>query len=137
MTRRALSALLPLGFVLAVWAGSDLSGSAGGTAPGTGTPWSPASAPAVAQGPRILVDDLTMSDSLVAFVRDGALWVVPREGGEVRRVPVPGRVSAAAFSPATGALAYSVDFGPRDDDVYLLRRLDAEPLALLRQRLGY
>lgn len=87
-----------------------------------------ASAPRQEEGPaRFLVDDLTMSDSLVAFVRSGELWTVSREGGEARRVDLPGAVTAAAFAPDGEALAYSAEFGPRDDDVYLLRSLDGEP----------
>lgn len=139
-SRRPVLAALPLaGALLAVLglAAAPVSprGVAAGPSPGerprqengAGTG---AAADTAVDTARFLVDDLTMSDSLVAFVRDGTLWTVPRSGGEARRVDVPGEVSSVAFSPDGRALAYSAEFGPRDDDVYLLRSLDGEPRRL-------
>ena len=88
-------------------------------------------APAAAQeGGTRLLRQPTISDSHIAFAYANDLWVVPREGGEARRLTAfQGEESWPHFSPDGRWLAFSGEYGG-NTDVYVVPSGGGEPRRL-------
>lgn len=86
-------------------------------------------APAAAQGTRLLRRP-TVSHDLVAFEYGGDLWVVPKAGGEARRLTsTPSVESDPMFSPDGSLIAYTANIAG-NSDVYVVPVAGGEPKRL-------
>ena len=72
----------------------------------------------MAQGTRLLRQPAISEDS-IAFIHGGALWIVPCEGGDARRLTTAvGEESNPTFSPDGSRIAFTGRYDG-NDDVYL------------------
>jgi len=86
-------------------------------------------APAAAQGTRFLRRP-TVSHDLVAFEYGGDLWIVPRTGGEARRLTsTPSEETDPQFSPDGSLIAFTAKIAG-NSDVYVLPVAGGEPRRL-------
>lgn len=86
-------------------------------------------APAMAQGTRLLRRP-TVSRTMVAFEYGGDLWVVPRAGGEARRLTsTPSVETDPQFSPDGSMIAYTATVAG-NADVYVVPVSGGEPRRL-------
>jgi tricorn protease len=87
------------------------------------------SAAAAAQGTRLLRQPTVNRDS-VAFEYGGDLWVVPRNGGQARRLTsTPGVEADPHFSPDGTQVAFSATVGD-NTDVYVMPVTGGDPKRL-------
>ncbi len=86
-------------------------------------------APASAQATRLFREP-AVSQRLIAFAYAGDIWVVPREGGEARRLTSsPGIEQDPHFSPDGTLLAFTGEYGG-NQDVYVVPVTGGEPRRL-------
>ncbi len=79
-----------------------------------------------AQGTRLLRDP-AISETHVAFVYAGDIWIAPRDGGEARRLTTyVGYESAPHFSPAGAFLAFTGEY-EGNGDAYIVPVSGGEP----------
>jgi tricorn protease len=84
---------------------------------------------ALAQGTRLLRHP-TVSRDLVAFVYAGDLWVVPRSGGEARRLTsTSGAETDPCFSPDASQIAFTATVAG-NTDVYVVPTAGGDPKRL-------
>ncbi|MEO6246359.1 MAG: PDZ domain-containing protein, partial [Opitutaceae bacterium] len=85
--------------------------------------------------PPLLLQSPALSRTQIAFAYAGGVWVVPREGGDARRLvsPETGAASGPVFSPDGTQVAFTGDFDG-NQDVYLvpaaggeIKRLSSHP----------
>jgi len=85
--------------------------------------------PCVATTP-LLLQHPTLSATSIAFDYAGSIWVVPRSGGEARRlVGGPGQQSNPHFSPDGTSIAYTGTRGG-NTDVYVVAAAGGDPTRL-------
>lgn len=79
----------------------------------------------------LLLQSPTLSQTAIAFAYGGSLWIVPREGGEARRLVTgdPGTASGPLFSPDGSLVAFTGDFDT-NPDVYVVPAAGGEPRRL-------
>jgi tricorn protease len=80
--------------------------------------------------PTLLLRMPTVSAQQVAFVYAGDLWIVPRSGGEARRLTIePGLETNPYFSPDGRWIAFTADYSG-DEDVYVVSADGGDPRRL-------
>src|SRR4051812_26320391 len=86
---------------------------------------------AAANQPPLLLRSPSLSRSSIAFAYGGSIWVVPREGGDARRLVVgdPGWASGPVFSPDGATVAFTASFDG-NQDVYVVAASGGEPRRL-------
>ncbi|HEX9710838.1 MAG TPA: protease, partial [Candidatus Thermoplasmatota archaeon] len=87
------------------------------------------SAPAAGQGTRFLTQP-SVSPEAIAFVHANDVWVVPRAGGEARRITShEGAETDPAFSPDGRWIAFTGEYGG-NPDVYVVPASGGQPTRL-------
>src|SRR6185295_17515762 len=73
----------------------------------------------------------SLSTTQIAFAYGGSLWIVPREGGEARRLVIgdPGTASGPLFSPDGSLVSFTGNFDA-NEDVYVVPVAGGEPRRL-------
>ena len=85
--------------------------------------------PSSAQETRLLRHP-TVSRELIAFGYGADLWVVPRAGGQARRLTsTPGVETEPAFSPDGSKIAFTATIGG-NTDAYLVPTVGGDPVRL-------
>ena len=79
--------------------------------------------------PPLLLRDPTISKTHIAFTYGGALWIVPRAGGEARRLVSELSPSQLIFSPDGSKIAFAGSFGG-NVDVYVVAANGGDPKRL-------
>ena len=81
--------------------------------------------------PPLLLQSPTLSKTSIVFAHGGSLWIVPREGGDARRLVVgdPGMASGPLFSPDGSLVAFTGNFDA-NEDVYVVPAAGGEPRRL-------
>lgn len=79
----------------------------------------------------LLLQTPTLSRTQIAFAYGGSLWIVPREGGEARRLlgADPGWANGPVFSPDGSLVAFTGNFDT-NEDVYVVPATGGEPRRL-------
>src|SRR5207253_7016324 len=88
-------------------------------------------ASAVAAETPLLLQSPSLSKTDIAFAFGGSLWIVPRDGGDARRLVAadPGSASGPLFSPDGSLVAFTGVFDG-NQDIYVVPASGGEPKRL-------